>query len=257
MKLRSLLSWSVLVCLFAAPNARATQLTFTLYAVGLPVAESNMSFDLAPATYAMGLRYRITGVAKIFTGDHLDQTVKGTFERDRPVPLEFRSNITLHSQDRIVVLQYRNGNPTATTTIPSNESERDIVPPADREHTLDPLSALVDMLRVTAQTGRCDLSRTTYDGRRLEMFQARTVGEEVIPSSGRSVFSGRALRCDYSSKPLTGFRVGDQREEDSRARNGTFWLAQVAPGAPRLPVQAVVDIRLLGSATMYLTAVTP
>ena len=35
------------------------------------------------------------------------------------------------------------------------------------------------------------------------------------------------------------------------------WLAQLVPGGPRLPVQGVVDVRFLGTATSYLTAVTP
>ncbi|MGD0433504.1 MAG: DUF3108 domain-containing protein [Acetobacteraceae bacterium] len=260
MKIAVLLPVFVLMCLFpliAAPDAESVQLTFTLYAVGLPVAESHMSFDLTPSAYLMGLQYQTTGVARLFAGDKLDQTTKGMFEHDQPVPMEFHSFVRLHGQDRTVVLEYRNGDPTATTTTPPNEGERDIVPQAEREHTLDPLSAMVDMLHTLARTGRCDLSHKTYDGRRLEVFEVHTVDEEDIASSGRSVFAGRALRCDYTSRPLMGFHLGEQRADDQRVRKGSLWLAPVVPGGPRLPVQGVVDVRFLGTATMYLTAITP
>ena len=241
-----------------APRAaQAAQLSFELYALGIPVAESSMTFDLAPSTYRMGLRYQAIGVARLFDSDRLDQSTDGTFEHDQPVPLEFKSFIRLHSQERIVTLEYRNGNPTIAAIDPPNETEREIVPAPRREHTLDPLSAMVDMLHVAARTGRCDLSQPTYDGRRLELFTATTKGEEDIPPSGRSIFAGRGLRCDYTSQPVAGLRLGDGHDDDARVRKGTIWLAPLVPGGPRLPVQGVVDVRFLGTATMYLTAAVP
>jgi hypothetical protein len=254
--MKSAVLLALLLCL-TVRDADATQLSFTLYAMGFPVAESTMTFDLTPSTYRMGLRYHTTGVARLFSGDNLDQSSAGTFDHDQPVPQEFRSFVRLHSLDRVVTLSYRNGNPIVTALSPPNEGERDIVPMAQREHTFDPLSAMVDMIHYAAQTGRCDLSHATYDGRRLELFEAHTVGEEDVPSSGRSTFSGRALRCDYASQPTAGFRLGENRDEDSRSRKGTIWLAQVVPGGPRLPVRGLVDIRFLGAATMYLTGAAP
>jgi Protein of unknown function (DUF3108) len=260
MKLAVLSPLFLLACLtrpVGARDAEAVQLSFELYVMGLPVAESHMTFDLAPSTYAMALRYRTTGLARIVSSGTLDQSSSGTFEHDQPVPQEFRSYIRLHDKDRRVTLTYRNGNPIVAAIEPVNETEREIVPPALREHTLDPLSAMVDMLHVAGLTGRCDLSHTTYDGRRLEMFEARTVDEEDIPPSGRSIFSGRALRCEYTSRPMAGLRLGEAHDEDARIRKGTIWLAQAIPGGPRLPVQGLIDIRFLGATTMYLTSVAP
>jgi hypothetical protein len=260
MKLAILIPLSLLLCLFApflSPDAEAAQLTFSLYALGIQVAESVMTVDLGPSGYRMGLRYHTTGLASVFSGDGLNEQTGGGFDHDSPIPLEFRSSVRLHGQDRIVTLTYRNGSPAETALSPPNEGERDVVPVVQREHTFDPLSATVAMMRLAARTGRCDLSHRTYDGRRLELFEARTAGEEDLAPSARSSFSGRALRCDYTSKTLAGFRLGDGRDEDSRPRKGTIWLAQVLAGAPRLPVRGLIDTRFLGSATMYLTAAAP
>jgi len=253
-------SGMLLACLLMLAGTRrveAVQLSFTLYAVGLPVANSTMTFNLTPAGYGMGLSYRLTGVASVFNGDHLDEITKGVFEHDQPIPLEFRSDIKLHGQDRTVILSYRDGNPTNSLIMPPNEEERDIVSPSLREHTFDPLTAVVDIVEIASRTGRCDLSHYIYDGRRRELFEAHTMGEENIAPSGRSIFSGQALRCDYFTKPIAGFRTGEGREEDQRIRKGTVWLGQAIPGGPRLPVQGIVDVRFLGSATMYLSEVKP
>jgi hypothetical protein len=252
-----LLLLPLLTVAFAARDAGAVELDFTLYGAGVPVAESTMTIDLSPATYGMGLRYHTIGLASVFNADSIDQYTNGTLDRDQPAPVQFRSLVKLHGRDRTVTLGYRDGNPTIAAINPPNEGEREIVPPALREHTFDPLTAIVDILEVASRTGRCDLNHYTYDGRRREMFQARTVGEEDIPPSSRSVFSGRALRCDYSTQPVAGLRIGEGREEDARVRKGTFWLAPVKAGGPRLPVQGLVDVRFLGTATMYLTAIKP
>ena len=241
----------------ARQYAKAEQLAFTFYALGLPVAQSSMSFNLTPAAYRMTLSYQTTGLARLVQADRLDQTAAGTFEHDKPLPLQYSSSGLLHSQPRLVTLAYRGGDPTTTAISPPNEAEREIVPPERRDHTVDPLSAIIDMVHVAATTGRCDVHQTTYDGRRLEVFEARTVGEEELPPTGRSIFSGHGLRCEYTSRPIAGFKLGDGRDDDKRSRGGTFWLAQVTPGGLRLPVRGVVDVRFLGEATMYLTGVTP
>lgn len=245
------------LAMVAARPVEAEQLAFELYALGFSVADSTMSFDLTPTTYRMELRYQTTGLARWVAGDSLDQTVSGTFQKDLPIPLQFSSAGRLKGHDRMVTLLYRDGDPTTTAISPPNETEREIVPRQQRDHTIDTLSATIDMLHLAQRTGHCDVSVNTYDGRRLEVFEAHTAGEEELPPTNRSTFSGRALRCDYSSRPVAGLKLGDGRDDDARTRAGTIWLAPVTPGGQRLPVRGLVDVRFLGSATMYLTGVTP
>src|SRR5579862_2808196 len=107
-------------------DAWAVQLSFSLYAVGIPVAESYMKIDLAPSTYDMALRYRTTGLASVVAGGLLDQTSNGTVQRDQLMPLTYHSYVKLHGQDRVVALAFRNGDPLITQINPTNESEREI-----------------------------------------------------------------------------------------------------------------------------------
>lgn len=237
--------------------APAAEMTYSLNVLGVPVAEATLAVDLTKTQYRISLRYHTTGAASLLSGDHLEDLSSGTFDHDGPVPVDATANIRARGQDRTVHLLYRGATPVIAAISPPNETEREDVPPKAREHTIDPLSATAAILHQAAETGRCDVTRRTYDGRRLEQFLARTTGEEAVSASIHSHFSGPALRCDYTSEVMAGFRTDNQRAEDSRIRGGTLWLAPLLPNYPRLPIRGEVDIRLLGRATMYLTAVRP
>jgi hypothetical protein len=240
-----------------ARDASATQLSYTLYVFGLPVADAVLTVDLTPASYRASLAYHTTGLAGIFSGDRMEQHAAGRLDGDRPVPQEYASKGRLRGQDRLAGLTWRNGNPTVTAIAPPNETEREDVPAGLRPRTIDPLSSIVLLLLQTARSGSCDGSTRTFDGRRAQVFEARTGGEEDLPSSGRSSFSGRGLRCDFTDRTIAGFRLGQGRADDLRPHRGTIWLAQVVPGTLRLPVRASVETRFLGDAMIYLTAVSP
>ncbi|MSP02300.1 MAG: DUF3108 domain-containing protein [Acetobacteraceae bacterium] len=238
-------------------RAAAGELNYTLYVLGFPIADAAIGVDMGPAAYLMTMRYHTTGIAKIVSSDHLEYKVRGAFDGDRPVPLDYSSIGRLRGQDRLMGLTYRDNTPIVTQISPPNDTEREDVPTALRVRTVDPLSTIVTMLRKVTTTGRCDGSARSYDGRRVESFEMRTVGNEDIPASGRSSFSGRALRCDFTSRILAGFRLGDSRADDTVERHGTIWLAQVVNGGARLPVRAAVETRWFGDATIYLTGTTP
>ena len=259
MRTRSLLRYLLPLLAAAIPlgSARAAKLTYRLYVFGVAVAEAAMTVDITPTGYRMALAYRTTGLGSLMSGDHLEENTGGAFAGDIPVPQEFLSNIRLKGHDRVTDMVYRAGLPSLAAIDPPNEAEREIVPPALTAHTIDPLSAIVAMLRRASHTGNCDLSLRTYDGRRLESFVARTGTEEELPTSVHTDYAGHGLRCDYASHVLAGFKNGDGRDEDARDRTGTFWLAPLIPGFPRLPVRAEVDTRFLGRAEMYLISVLP
>lgn len=136
------------------------------------------------------------------------------------------------------------------------DTDRLPVPASSRAGTIDPLSALTALIRDVARTGRCDDSVRTFDGRKLEQFDVRTAGEEAVPPSIHSAFSGPGLRCAYVRRVLAGAR-GDGTGEDGRTRAGSIWLGPVLPGLPRLPMRVVAETQWLGDATIYLTGAAP
>ena len=242
---------------FAVHPAIAVELNYRLYVLAVAAAEATISFQMPQPVYRLALSFHTTGLADLFVGDRLEEYTTGRFEADRPATIEYGSNGYLHGQQRVVGMTWHDGTPVVTSITPPNNTEREDVPPALLADAADPLDAIVLLLRQVARTGLCEGSSRAYDGRRLQLLVARTAGEEDVPASGRSNFSGRALRCDFTDHSLAGFRRGSARDNDLRDHHGTIWLGQVFPGAPRLPIRASVETRWLGDATLYLTSASP
>jgi hypothetical protein len=246
-----------LATLLMAGRAAATELDFGVYLLAVPVGNSIWTLDLTPTSYRMAMNFQTTGIADLFAKDQLSEHASGRIVEGQPVPIEYVSDSHRRGDDRLVNLQWHDGSPVLTTITPPNSVEREDVPMELRLHTIDPLSATVLMLRQVAQTGRCEATARTYDGRRASLFRSYTSGEENVPQSVHSIFSGPALRCDFIEHTLAGFRLGSAREEDVRDRPGTMWLTQLYPGGPRLPVRATVATPWFGAATFYLTGSRP
>ena len=241
----------------APPKAAAAQLGYTIYVLGLPVADAIIGVDMASPAYRLALRFHTTGIADVFAGDKLEEHTAGRLENDEPAPFEYGSSGRIHGQDRTVGLTWHGGTPTIAVIAPPNTAEREDVPAALLAHTVDPLDAIVLLLHQVEQTGRCEGSSRAYDGGAMQLLEAQTVVEEEVRHSLRSIFSGRALRCQFSDQTLAGYRTGSGRDDDLRIHRGTIWLAQVLPGTQKLPVRASVETRWLGDAMIYLTSASP
>jgi len=254
-----LLSYAALAQPTVPPSAApiALHVSYETYAGGIPVAQTKAGLSFNPRTYQIDLAYHATGlVGFLFSGHQFDH-VEGSWQRGLAEPSRFVGQGEWRGVDRSTVIDYQQGKPVIRQLVPPNEDEREPVPEALQNHTIDTLSALATLIHVVAQTGRCETTVHTYDGRRAVDLEAHTVGEETLEATSRSAFAGKALRCDFSGRMLAGFKFGDDREHDSRPMHGSAWLAPVVAGGPPLPVRMVFETRWFGDATMYLTALGP
>lgn len=254
-----LLVTSVLPSLAAMPATAASgevHAAYATYAAGLDIAEVEAGFGLGPWSYQVRLAYHTTGLAGLFYRGHQFNEVNGSWLANEPAPRKFAGEGVWRGEPRVAEINYVGGKPTVSALVPPNEAEREPVPESLQANSIDTLSALADLIRHVADTGRCETVVRTYDGRRATEIAARTVGEETLDPSSRSSFSGRALRCDFTGRMLAGFKFQDDRTADSRPLHGSAWLAQVVPDAPPLPVRMTFETRWFGDATMYLRSVS-
>lgn len=238
-------------------NPASIHLDYETYAAGVHVAGVEAGLQMGPLAYRMDLGFHTTGmVGLLFRGHQLDR-VDGVWRAGQVAPSKFRGEGYWRGTDRLTEIEYANRDPVVRHLTPPNADEREDVPDKIREKTIDTLSALVQLIRAVRETGRCELTVRTFDGRRATEIEAHTVGQETLDSSSRSSFSGKALRCDFSGRMLAGFKLGDAKAAESRPLHGSAWLAPVAAGGPPLPVRMAFETRWFGDATMYLTTVTP
>ena len=76
---------------------------------------------------------------------------------------------------------------------------------------------------------------------------------ETLAADDRSSFSGPALRCDFVSRTLAGFRLDQADKTDYRPLHGSIWMAPALANRPAVPVRIVLETRYFGDATSYLT----
>jgi hypothetical protein len=230
----------LIVYLFGSVAAHAQSVSllhagYGMYARGLEVAKLKAGFGFGPWNYHMQLIYHTTGlVGWLFRGHQLT-TVQGAWQGDRPAPLRFWGNGVWRREARQTLIDYNHGQPVIHSLVPPNDAEREPVPAELQANTVDTLSALALLIRKVQDSGRCEAEARTFDGRRLAVISARTVGDETLESTSRWIFSGRALRCDFEGRQLAGFIRGI--DELQRPQHGSAWLAQVVPGSLRVPVQ--------------------
>ncbi len=231
----------------------ALEADYTGYAHGVVVLRMHASVALGPKSYGLTLGYHTAGIIGVLVHSAVDSSVQGFFGANgAPDPLRFSSAGTISGQARRTILTYKDGSPQIDALEPPPSSEREPVPPGDQAHTIDTLSAIAGLLHQVATTGRCEGSVRTFDGQRLGDVTATTVGEEMLPPSDRSSFSGRTLRCDFVGHQLAGFKRSEDVKELAKPQKATAWLASLQPGQPMMPVRVMFEHRVLGETTLYI-----
>ena len=179
---------------------------------------------------------------------HVDGTTRviGGFGAGRPVPRQLFSTGHIRGVLQRHATGVRGGQPHAVQLVPPiAEDNRDPVPVADQADTVDSLSAMAQLMHDIAATGHCDGTLKTFDGRRLADLTAHTVGMETLAPTGRSSFSGPALRCDFIGHQLGGWVHDVDRAELQRPQYGSALVRQRAAGRAADPGAVRVQDALL------------
>ncbi len=206
---------------------------YAAYAAGLNVLTMQAAFRVAPASYRVRLVLDTAGMFGAVVHSHSDSVSQGGFSGPRAVPQRFYSWGDTRGTRRITQIDYPGGEPRVVQLLPPiSADDREPVPPAQTAGTIDSLSAMAELIHVVATTGACDGTARMFDGRRLSELTAHTAGREVLEPSGRSSFSGPALRCDFEGRQLAGFVHDAPESELKRVQHGTAWMAALQPGGP-------------------------
>jgi hypothetical protein len=170
-----------------------------------------------------------------------------------PQPNEFVSQGRWRGEQRAVRIDYQQGSPVIRELTPTEDVPREPIPAALQQNTIDTVSALAQLIRKVERSGTCSGSVRTFDGRRVATVQAVTGVPEMLAGTSRSLFSGNALRCDFTAQQTAGFKMGDDKER--KPLHGSAWLAPLRNNGPSLPVRLSFETRGMGNVTMYLTAI--
>jgi Protein of unknown function (DUF3108) len=227
-------------------------LSYDGYAAGFRMLTLQSELWITPMDYRIVVAGRTAGIVGVAYHAHWQSTAKGTWTDGAVNALRFDSVGVFGGQPRHVAIAFHQGDAELGALQPPDDGEHTPVPPALRHRVIDGLSVTAMVIHQVAKLGRCQGQVRSYDGRTVEALMLRTVGNEVLPASGRSSWHGHTLRCQIDARTLGGF-YHDEQSDPLKTHSETLWLGNVLAGVPALPVRMTASSYNLGHIVFYLT----
>ena len=235
-------------------------LAYHVYAGGFHALSFQTEVNLGAEDYVVRLAARSNGLLDRLFRFTLDAEVSGRSTAANLAPSRFRTaNRWRESEERLVEITYPKesggGLPEVRVEPPPETDDRDLVPEGLRRDTLDPISALLTLVRAVSDSGRCEAEARVFDGRRRFDLESSHLGESELLSSAVAPFAGSTTRCRISFRPVTGF-WRDERRGRPKSTEFDIFLAPVVAGGPLVPVRLEAQNRF-GALKIHLVSARP
>lgn len=236
------------------PDRTALRLDYDVYASGLHVMSVTARVDLESAGYRIETDARTGGLIGSLFSWHNGARSEGRFGPAGLVPELHRSDGKWRGRPRRVVLDYGDEGSIAVEVEPdAEEDKREPVPPELVRGTLDPLSAVLAVMKVVASNGSCTATVPVFDGRRRYDLEIRDVGVRTVQPKRYGPFAGPARLCEIRSHMIAGRRIGENEPDRERSADQML-VASVLDGVPPVPVR--IDAKApFGTFVMHLSGV--
>jgi hypothetical protein len=232
----------------AAPAAPAAHLLhYTARLHGIPLLDITFCIALTDTAYDTAIDARTLGIAEFLVHGRALGHAHGSVDGNKVHPAAYEEQGKLSGETHRLVIAYPKGDPVLQLMQPPQDKYRLPVPAADLPGALDGLSALALETLAATRDNACQGEAVVYDGFQLRRATAHTAGFETLKPDKRSIFTGRALRCETTSVMLAGFLKDKAIPPQTRPRYSTAWFGPLTAGGPNLPLKLLFDADILGS----------
>ena len=247
--------------------------SYDLYVSGLRIASAVAYINMSDDDYQVTVTAEPRGVLRVFGTWAFTVDAEGTMteagetngnaEAAEPAPDVFSIVNTRPGESKSRTVTFNTDGTVAVEMDPIEEG--DPVPEELQRDTIDPLTAVVDVLSAVSAGESCGAQLPIFDGRRRYDVAVNSLGGRDLAPSDYSAFSGRAVRCRIRLQPVAGaFQDGDSdafwrrdiTPEEQRRRALDIYLAAPTEGGPVVPVR-VEGRSLRGLVFVHLSGITP
>jgi len=224
----------------AKPGAARLGLAYEVYSAGFHVLAIDLDVGLGPAGYGVTANIRSTGIVGWLVDWRQFVEATGTLSGDKVEPLRYRSEALIRGRRRLVEIDYAMGDIAALDVFPlsRDDEEREEVDPALHRDTVDPISALLAIVRAVSDGRGCTARLPVFDGRRRYDLVLTDRGAQPVVESHYIRVDEGVRQCDFVVHPIAGYRKrAPGAREERRLRQGSAWLAPVMAGVPATPVR--------------------
>ena len=222
-------------------------LDYHVYAGGFHAVSFSTVFNIEKESYRARVNLRSNGFIDRLFSFSMEAKADGQSGADGITPNFFRtSNRWRSSGERFVEISYDSPGAVPRTVVEPlpKLDERDPVPDELRRNTLDPLSAIVQLISSISASGRCESKAAVFDGRRRYDLAARHLGEIVLKASDVAPYGGPALKCAITVERIVGQWKKSKRWREAGRPTIHVFLARLDPIAPLVPVRIEAENRI-------------
>jgi hypothetical protein len=228
----------------AAAEPVNVEVTYDVSLLGMSVGTMRLRLQLEGDAYRAEVYVQPEGLAAEIAPNTINGVTTGHLAEGRALPDQSWVQQSKPDRTRTVQISYEGGTPVSLSVDPPYKVSPHAPTEADRQGTVDPISALVStLLMPTVATGNtaCGTSIPVYDGRRRYDFDLWFGGTKQI-EKGAGGYRGEALYCVGTYHRIAGWRpdrIGPEYDTKIHA-----WYAPVGDAAGTVPFY--LPVRLWG-----------
>ena len=229
-------------------------LHYTARLHGVPLMDITLCLGLDAKAYRTAIKVATLGMADWIAHARIEGWAGGKVDGATLIPGSYADHGRIFGEDQSAAIAYPEGEPVLQRISPDPGKTRLPIQQDGLHGAIDGLSAVaLESLAVT-RTGTCQGEAHVFDGRQLRRAATHTGGQDTLPPNPRSVFAGRAVRCETESVLLAGFLRAKPITAQIEPRHSRVWLAPVVAGGPAVPVRMMFDADALGDIVVDVDA---
>lgn len=227
------------------PNIKPIVVTYDVYVGGVHFLTADILFQEQKKKYHSIVKAHTYGFWYKMLPWDTTLDASGGIDGARFVPVDFHTRDVFKNKPKSTRLTFdKAGNVSATFDPPSHDEKREMVSDNEKRGSLDPVTALLQMLASSAIQQNCAVTVPVFDGKRRFDITATDGGNDNIDEKGYSVYKGPAHICDASFNMVSGaWKEGEKsgfwklNEKDAGREPFHIWLARLVPELPEMPVR--------------------
>jgi Protein of unknown function (DUF3108) len=234
---------------------------YDIYVGGIHLVAAQIWFEEQGSTYHTVVKASTYGFIGKLVPWHTFLEAHGRIVGDRFKPEAFYTRDEWAKKPKITKLTFTaKGDVVPEFDPPNTDKNREIVTPEQRLNSLDPISALLQMLGHVAVENSCSIPVPVFDGKRRFDITGRDEGYGMAGDEDYETYSGKARLCGGDFKMISGeWKDGEhahfwQKTETESGRDPFhIWLAAPAKNMPEIPVRLETS-SVAGLVIIHLTS---
>ncbi|MFA5040225.1 MAG: DUF3108 domain-containing protein [Bdellovibrionales bacterium] len=219
--------------------------TYDVYVGGFHFITAQIWFEEQKNAYRVVVKANTRGLWGKFFPWNTVLDARGRINGLRFEPKEYSGHDEWDYKPKVTKLHFRRGGKVIPEFDPPNtDKNREIVTDAQKKGSLDPVTALLQMLANVAVKKSCAIPVPVFDGKRRFDITGRDAGDDYTDSDGYGIYNGKARLCGADFKMISGewkdrerARFWKKTETEVGREPFQIWLASPAKELPELPVR--------------------